>query len=309
MTHSRPQSFFSLLLISLTIGFVGCNKSNEEPVSRAAKGEVPTAKRLEMIVSADELSDRLSDKNLLILDARSQADYEKGHLPAAVHVDVNAWKTQALKETGKGLKDQQTWTTMVRQLGINNNSQVVVYAGARPLSATRIWWTLRYLGVEDASLLDGGWPAWKEIEADSSTVVPAVNKGNFDVDFQKNRSAPIDWVKENCKKDSIAMMDARSAEEFALHVPGATRLEWSELLDDKGKLKPVAELQKLFSQKGFANDKETVVYCKTGGRASLNVFALELAGYEKVRSYYPGWSLWGSDESTPKEKVKPKGKK
>lgn len=310
MTKSRHKSYFSILLLSVAVCFLGCNKDNEEPVNRAEKGEVPTAKKLGMRVTAEELADRLGDKNLLILDARSSDDYAKGHIPGAIPVDVDAWKKQGLKDAGKGLEDKAAWNGMVRKLGITEKSHVVVYGGANPLAATRIWWTLRYLGVEDASFLDGGWIAWTEAKGESSVEVPpGFNLTEFEVEFQTDRNASIDWVKENHKKDGVAMMDTRSETEYAEHVPGATRLEWHELLDEKQRLKPVEELQKIFAEKGFTKENEIVVYCKTGGRASLNAFALELAGYEKVRSYYPGWGLWGSDESTPKEKVKSEGTK
>jgi thiosulfate/3-mercaptopyruvate sulfurtransferase len=79
-------------------------------------------------------------------------------------------------------------------------------------------------------------------------------------------------------------------------------LEWKELLDKEGRFKTPAELQALFRSRGIAPEDATACYCQSGGRASVEALALELAGYPKVKVYVRGWEQWSADADAPAEK-------
>ena len=97
-------------------------------------------------VAHDDLQKRLGDANLRLLDARPRADYDKGHIPGAVWVDAKAAQTLAARPGG--LTDRAAWEAWLAPLGIAPRSEVLVYDDQRQLEAARIWWLLRYLGVE-----------------------------------------------------------------------------------------------------------------------------------------------------------------
>ena len=83
-------------------------------------------------------------------------------------------------------------------------------------------------------------------------------------------------------------------------IPGATHLEWSDVLDPKTRrFKTPATLAKLFKDAGVNLGRPQVTYCQSGGRAAVLAFALELMGAREVRNYYRSWSEWGNAADTP----------
>src|SRR3954447_6195941 len=111
------------------------------------------------LVSHDALQKRLGDPNLRLLDARPKAEYEKGHIPGAVWVDAKA--AQALAARPGGLTDRAAWEAWLAPLGIAPGGEVLVYDDQRQREAARIWWLLRYLGLEHVGLIDGHFPYWQ----------------------------------------------------------------------------------------------------------------------------------------------------
>lgn len=260
-----------------------------------------------------DLKIQLGDSELAIVDLRPREAYEKSHIPGAVHVDVAEWKTKSLSPDG--LDDLDWWAKRLGSLGIATTSQVVVY-GNDPAEAARAWWILRYLGVQDASILNGGFAAWEqangvlewdEFPPEERTFVPSPEKARF---------CPLSELRERATAGQAKVLDVRSPEEYAGdekqknagatartgHVPGAANLEWSELLHPDGTYKDPATIRRLLTEKGISPDDAVVVHCHGGGRASAAVFAMELAGFGKVANYYPGWSEYGSAENVPAER-------
>src|SRR5262245_60836051 len=99
---------------------------------------------------------RATFPRLIILDVRDPKKYKNEHINEARSVDPTKW--------AKAFKDSPeigSWTKLIRELRIGPNSTVVLYDDTNNKDAARIWWILRYWGIEDARLLNGGWPAWK----------------------------------------------------------------------------------------------------------------------------------------------------
>ncbi len=297
-----PRALRSSFLTGLVISccaICGCGKSQK---SESVSGEKPTKPAtVGLRVSVEQLKPLLDNDSVRILDVRQQAKYDAAHIPGAVHVDLAAWKNQALKEDGKGLTDKAAWESLVRGAGINNFTPVVVYA-ENPTNATRVWWTLKYLGVESAGILDGGWNAWKTAGGKTATDSPKIAPGNFTVEFHPDRLAVIDDLKKDYQNNDVQVVDTRSTGEVAAgKIPGATPLEWKELIAEDGRFKSNEELKAIFADRGLSPEKTAITYCQTGGRASLDAYALELAGFKNVKNYYCSWQQW-SKAKTPVEK-------
>ncbi len=140
-----------------------------ENVSVAQEPDQP--EKASILITDSELASAMKEPNLRILDARSQHEYAKGHLAGAMRVDVNDWKTLATAD--RGLRDRKGWSEKVGRLGISRHSQVVVY-GDRLSDTARIWWLLKYVGVENAAILDGGWRRWVKQGRPAEKSVPKV---------------------------------------------------------------------------------------------------------------------------------------
>ncbi|HJZ89864.1 MAG TPA: sulfurtransferase, partial [Gemmataceae bacterium] len=215
-------------------------------------------------------------------------------------------------EWSKAVPDTpEAWAKRLGQIGVTSDTPAVVYGGADVRDATRAWWLLKYAGVEEVKLLNGGLPAWEK--ADGPTETRANTARPVEIGkpvVRSGRLAEKKDVLDIVKDKSAQILDARSEGEYCGtsetakrngHIPGAIAIEWTELLDKDKKFKSAQDLQKLFADKNVDLDKPVVTYCQSGGRAAVLAFGLELMGAKNVRNYYKSWSEWGNADDTPVE--------
>lgn len=280
----------------------------------AAQGNYP---RAELLLEPAELAKPERAKQFVIVDAREQKAYDESRIPGAVRVDAPVWT----KAFGDG-KDAKGWSKRIGDLGIGPDSKVVVYDGGIVADAARMWWILRYWGVRDARLLNGGWPAWQKAGSPVEKSKPKAPKAaRFAAVPETVRLATKTQLLDSLKQHSLQIVDARSSDEFCGvkklknkrggAIPGAKNLDWVNLLDkDSRRFKSPQELRKIFADAGIDLDKPTAAHCQSGGRSSVMTFAMELMGAKRVANYYASWAEWSSAADTPIVVAKPeKGKK
>lgn len=268
--------------------------------------------RGELLVEPAALADKESGKQFLVLDARGKKKYLEGHIPGARWVDHADWA----KSFGNGT-DAESWSRRIGDLGVAADSKVVVYDDVSSRDAARIWWILRYWGVKDVRILNGGWIGWSsgkfniEKEEIPPTSVP------FRAMAVPSRIATKDELLKSLDATKLQIVDARSEKEHcgieamknkrAGAMPGAKNLEWIDLLDKPTqRFKSAAELRKLFTDAGVQLDRATATHCQSGGRAAVMAFAMELMGAKDVKNYHRSWAEWGNAEDTPIVKPTPK---
>src|SRR5262249_55347106 len=217
-------------------------------LSILAIGETKTYAKPDLLIEAADLAK--ADK-FRILDARSREKYDVGHVPAAVWVDHAEWS----KAFDNG-RDPEGWSKRIGDLGIDTDTSVVIYDDASSKDAARIWWILRFWGIRDVRLLNGGWLAWKESSGKVATEAPKIRSVTVKLKPQNERLATKEEMLQGVKDKSFQIVDARSKDEYCGEVksakkggavPESKQLEWSDLLDAKTqRFKPAAELAKLF---------------------------------------------------------------
>jgi thiosulfate/3-mercaptopyruvate sulfurtransferase len=219
-----------------------------------------------MLIEPAEVQKKLAHPGLRILDARPQADYGKGHIPGAVWVNAKRWHDLGKKEGG--FHDAKAWGELVGQLGISQDVQVVVY-GSNLTETARVWWTLKYLGLQRVAILNGGWQLWTKEKRPTDTSSPKIETVKFAPKFQADRLEEIDALKKSVRTGKVTVIDARSADEFTGkevrgkvggHIAGAKHLEWKELLARDGRFKSPGELRQLFAKRGLTPE-QTAVTC------------------------------------------------
>ncbi len=267
--------------------------------------------KADLLVEPAELAKSIRANAYLLLDARGKGKYDEGHVPGSVVVDPVAWA----RAFGNG-DDKDAWTKRIGELGIDADSKVVIYDDAQLKDAARIWWILRYWGVKDVRLLNGGWKGWVAVDGPMEKTASQPKLVTPKLSALSDRLATKKQIMDVLKDKPPQLVDSRSTGEFCGteetakrngSMPGAVHLEWSDTLDKKtGRFKSADELTKLFKEAGIDPTKPAVTYCQSGGRAAVMAFALELMGGKEVRNYYRSWSEWGNAEETPI--VKPKGK-
>lgn len=262
--------------------------------------------RPKLLVEASELAKPKVAEQFIVLDARKKEGYDQNHVAGARSVDHDTWKSAF----GDG-SDVEGWSKRIGNLGIAANSTVVVYDDASNKDAARIWWLLRYWGVKDVRLLNGGWKAWSTAGFPTETKeLPPTKAVEFTAMPQTKRLATKDQILASLAADGLQIVDSRSKDEFCGidrlknkrggTIPGAKHLEWSDLIDAAtGRFKSASELRRLIDESGIDLNKPTASHCQSGGRASVMAFGLELMGAKDSRNYYPGWSEWGNSDDVP----------
>jgi thiosulfate/3-mercaptopyruvate sulfurtransferase len=262
--------------------------------------------RPDILIEAADLAKLAPDK-VRILDARPKEEYLASHIPGAVRVEVAEWS--------KDVSDRpaaEMWGGRLADVGVEPHKTVIVYA-ADLRDAARLWWILKYVGVKDARLLNGGWTAWEaakhptESKENKPTAVLAEWKP------VRERLATKEDVLKYLQDKSAGILDARTLREFTGQlkvqgvarggaIPGCVHLEWTELIDPQTKkFKPMSELKQLLADRKVDLDKPAVTYCQSGGRAAVLAFGLELMGGKQVINYYKSWSEWCNAKDTPVE--------
>jgi thiosulfate/3-mercaptopyruvate sulfurtransferase len=179
----------------------------------------------------------------------------------------------------------------------------VIYDGGPSIAAARAWWVLRWAGIEDVRVLDGGFAAWLAAGQPTQSAVDIPTPGTADV-----RPGSVDSLNAEQAGRWAAdgrLVDVRAPERFrgevepmdpvAGRIPGALNLPTTANVDATGRFLPLAELRDRFA--GLP-DQPIGVYCGSGVTAAHTVLAMRLAGLDAV--LYPGsWSEWITDPQRP----------
>jgi thiosulfate/3-mercaptopyruvate sulfurtransferase len=267
--------------------------------------------RADLLLEPAGLLNPETAKPFRILDARPKVQYDAGHIPDAVWVDHDDWSKAFAKD-----EDVKHWQKLIGQLGITPETRVVLYDDHSTNRAARLWWILRYWGISDVKILNGGWKGWAAASGSTTKEVPKIDAVDIALSPHPERLATKVQLLKSLPAHEFQIIDARSESEYCGEantakrngaIPGSVHKEWTEVIDKKTqRFKSQDDLSKLFKEAGIELDRSSVTYCQSGGRAAVLAFALELMGMKNVRNYYRSWSEWGNAEETPVEK--PKGK-
>jgi thiosulfate/3-mercaptopyruvate sulfurtransferase len=268
------------------------------------------------LIDTDTLEKNLGREGLVLIDVRGNATYMfGGHIPGAVHTTWHDYSDP--NAVAKGLLDpdiRQLEKTL-RALGINNESEVVIYSN--PFDnwgdEGRMFWMLEYLGHTNLKILDGGWVKWvaerRRYEHGGVTSKP----GNFTAKVDPTRIITKDELKKLVRlpHPETLIADARSVEEFAGkemtgiprpgHIPSALSVPWNAFLNKDGSLKDLETVRQKLEEKGLDSASNVVLYCTGGVRSAWLYFVLKVAGYPKVRNFPGSWWEWSRDFAAPVE--------
>ncbi|MET9436751.1 sulfurtransferase [Streptomyces sp. NPDC006551] len=264
-----------------------------------------------IITASELLSESVGPRPPVLLDVRWQLggppglpEYEAGHIPGAVYVDLD---TELAGPPGAGgrhpLPDVTAFGATMRRAGVSADTPVVVYDGGLGWGAARAWWLLRWTGHTDVRVLDGGLAAWT---GELSKEIPRPEPGDF---------TPVPGSHGLLDADGAAalartglLLDARAAERYrgdvepidrvGGHIPGAVSAPTTENVDEAGRFLPAEALAARFSALGAADGTDVAVYCGSGVSGAHEVLALEIAGVPAAL-YAGSWSEWSADPTRP----------
>ena len=258
-----------------------------------------------------------------VIDIRPADQYAAGHVPGAVSAPYAQWRGPA-NNPGK-LPPVAQLTDLVRSLGVDAGTHaVVVSSGANSTdfgASARVYWTLKYLGLTDLSVLNGGYKAWTSAGLAHDQVVPAVKPTAYVAHLDEGIIAETPQVAAQVGNPQTQLIDARPLDfylgkvkaptsQVAGTIKGAVSVENSRWFEPGTSIfLPVDQARavaaKLLPQ-GPA--KETISFCNTGHWAATDWFALsEVLGQQNVRLYPESLAEWSQNAALPMENVPGRG--
>ena len=275
----------------------------------AAVPALAASPRDSMIVNAAWLRAHIHDPNLVLLHVGDKAEYDAKHIPGAVYTSMK--DVSVSDHTGKGLMLEMPPAEELKKdfeaLGISDASRVVVYYGKDWVSpSTRIIFTLDYAGLgARTSLLDGGMPAWIDAGGETTAAVPEVKKGSLSPLKLKPIVVNADYVKSHLNTPGIAVVDGRDAifydgnstgeghagKHRTGHIAGAHSFPFTQVVDDKNRVRSSDELAALFAKAGVKPNDTIIGYCHIGQQATAMLFAARSLGHP-VLLYDGSFTEW-----------------
>ena len=289
----------------------------------------------EMIVPATIVNDILdgkkpetfeNSKNIKIVEAswgeESEA-YSKGHVPTSVHINTDTvepppqWMLASDEELAKFANDY----------GFTKDDTVIV-TGPDVMASYRVAVVLRYIGINDVRVLNGGNNAWTSAGYELETKSNKPVAGN---DFGATIPANPDLIdtqaelKEMLKDSNNVLVDNRSWDEYigkisgySYHdkkgrIPGAvygyagtsaTTLEDYRNIDNT--MRNADEIKALWKDAGIDTNKHLMFMCGSGWRAAEVLTYANVMGFDNTSLYSDGWIGWSNDTSNPTETGEPK---
>jgi len=279
---------------------------------------------MDNLVSAQWLKEHTNDPDLVVLDCTvvtvpdandprglsnvsGRPEYELGHIPNAGYADL---KTELCKPNDPiefDLLSPEQFCAVMGKLGVGDDSRVVLYDANYTGWAARVWWMLRWVGFDNAAILDGGLSAWTSTgnELSLEPVNRAVN--TLTSKPRPELIADYDEVLASINDETVILIDTLPdvfyRGEMSIyprpgHITGAVNIDGLSLLDNKGYLLTQDELAEMH---GFDRNARIITYCGGGIVASTDAFVLTRLGYDNVAVYMASLEEWAANPSNPME--------
>jgi len=255
-------------------------------------------------------------------------EYEEGHIPGALYLDTNRlesrddWNRRSPEELEQALCS----------LGITSDTTIVLYGRdtegeanekwpgrrAGQIAASRAAMILRYSGVDDVRLLDGGYDRWVQAGYPLETVVrepTPVSSFGVQIPLRPEVIVDIDEAKQIlADREHAALVSVRTWNEHIGKVSGYNYIEpagriagdiWGNCGSDAyhmqhyrnvdNTMRAYPEIASIWEEVGITADKRVAFYCGTGWRASETWFYAYLMGWDQAAVYDGGWFEWSKD--------------
>lgn len=268
------------------------------------------------VVQPDWLEKNLDDPKVIVVEVSTEPGiYERGHIRNAVKI---TWHTDLVDTVNRDVVSAANFQKFAQAAGISQDSTVVLYGDKNNWFAAWGAWIFNLYGAKDVRILDGGRIKWEKDGRALTTAVTTKTKGNFtSTRLDKTMRATLlqDIIPVAKKRVKVDLIDIRSADEYsgkifapagfqelavrAGHIPGAINVPWGLNVNADGTFKPVADLKKLYADKGIDGKQPIITYCRIGERSSLTWFVLsEILGYD-VKNYDGSWTEYGNTVGVP----------
>ena len=247
------------------------------------------------LVETDWLAKNLNNTNIVLIDMSDGLQYQRFHLPGAINLPYE-YLVKSKNKVSLSIGQNQL-IKLLGQIGVTQQSHVVVYDDTGGLNASRLLWELEQLGHPKVSLLNGGLVKWIREGRKVSHQTPVLRPTTYTPKKTGNgATANLNDILQQSQNKNTLLLDVRSPEEYTGnpkhprtgHIPEARHWQWDQALNiDNGfTLHDTDYLKQELGKAGLTNNNQPViVYCRSGHRAAHTYFTLRQLGFENVKLY------------------------
>ena len=241
------------------------------------------------IIDSKILREKIKDNSIRIVDVRREQDYQLGHITNAVNLPL-----------AKLLADDsvESIQKIAQDLGISDETSVVIYDDTFGALSSRVVWALQYIGHKDAKLLDVTFSQWKALGYEISTEVPKIESAMHSIKENKDIMATAEYLEKVKENKNVIIIDNRERLNYLeQHIPGAINIPYRTLATDGKILRTKEGMKNLLKNRGISEDAEIITYCGSVGTLSgLAYYALKSVGLPNVKLYVHSFKEWKSLE-------------
>jgi len=275
---------------------------------------------MDSLVTTQWLSQHLDDPELVLLDCTvttiphddggfhnvsGRPDYDVGHIPNAGFADLKGELSDTNSSIEFAVPTPEQFCSVMGELGVGDDSHVVLYDTNYTAWAARVWWMLRWVGFDQAAILDGGLGAWaaeglplslEPVTRPAKQLTPAP---------RPELIADHNEVLASIGDDAVTLIDTLPdvfySGEMSIyarpgHIPGALNIDALKLLDKTGRFRSHDELVAMHN---LDHDTRIITYCGGGIAASSNAFIMTRVGFTNVAVYTDSLQVWAADPANP----------
>jgi thiosulfate/3-mercaptopyruvate sulfurtransferase len=271
------------------------------------------------------LERHLADADLRVLDctvtmtmtpegryafSSGRSEWAAAHIPGAVFADVMTELSAKDQPLPLMMPDPQEFATRMGELGVGDDTRVVLYDRGNHAWAARVWWMLRACGFDRAAVLNGGWNKWVAENRPTSLRGSSYPRATLTPHPRPELFATRQDVLQSLRDPDVRIVNALSPQEHAGgptrfprpgRIAGSTNVYCQSLIDPRThSYLPIPALQSLFARAGALQAERVITYCGAGIAASSDALALTLLG-KQVAVYDGSLAEWTADPSLPME--------
>jgi len=277
-----------------------------------------------LLVETDWLESNLKNPHIRVFDCTvwlnphpnkiytivsGKKDYNEGHIPNSDFLDL---EDISLKNTPYPfmMSDNKTFDKIMSLKGIGPDTHVILYSRVNIQWATRVWWMLKSMGFNNASILNGGFDRWKQENKKISTDSVTYPKNNFISIPQNGLFCTKEEVINSLTNNNISIINAlRStlhdgSEKVDYgrlgHIKNSINIPSLEMVDpDTNLYKSLEDLKIIFKNYNVLSKEKVIAYCG-GGIAATNIaFVLTALGFNNITVYDASLSEWAKNNNLP----------
>ena len=240
-------------------------------------------------------------------------EYRREQIHGAQFFDIDAIADRK-SDLPHMLPSEEVFARSMGNLGIDNQTRVIVYDNNCFMASARVWWTFRVFGYRNIFVLNGGLKGWKARGGTVDSEIVQRTIETINAVYHPELVCGLEAMRALMTSGSHKIIDARSPNRFSGtekevrhglrsgHIPGSVNLHYNTLLNpETNELAALEELETLYSDVGIDPDCPIVTTCGSGVTASILALGLFCLGHENIPVYDGSWTEWGGRADTPIE--------